>query len=70
MKVIYDEDTDTLSMLLSEGKITESDEEKPGMIIDYDENGNVVSMEILDASQRVSQPNQMIYELAQHKKAS
>ena len=63
MRVIYDVGTDTLSIIFSDQKIAESDEEKPGMILDFDDHGNVVSMEILDASRRVDQPTQMVYEL-------
>jgi uncharacterized protein YuzE len=64
MRVIYDPKGDTLSIILSDQPIVESDEDKPGVILDYDAGGNLVSMEILDASSRVSQPNQMVYELA------
>ncbi|MCA9963333.1 MAG: DUF2283 domain-containing protein [Anaerolineales bacterium] len=64
MRVIYDKQTDTLTIIFKEGKVLESDEEKPGVILDYDDLGNIVSMEILDASQRIQQPHQMVYELA------
>ncbi|HBY96527.1 MAG: DUF2283 domain-containing protein [Ardenticatenaceae bacterium] len=64
MRVIYDNQTDTLTIILRDSQVAESDEEKPGIILDYDDAGNVISLEILDASQRVSQPTQMIYELA------
>jgi uncharacterized protein YuzE len=64
MRVIYDARTDTLSILFSSHTVAESDEEKPGVILDYDAGGNVVSMEILDASRRVDEPTQMVYELA------
>ena len=63
MRVIYDAGTDTLSIILSNQAVAESDEEKPGVILDFDAGGNVVSMEILDASRRVDQPTQMVYEL-------
>ena len=63
MRVIYDSHTDTLSIILNDQPVTESDEEKPGVILDFDAGGNVVSMEILDASTRVDQPTQMVYEL-------
>jgi uncharacterized protein YuzE len=63
MRVIYDTDTDTLSIILSDQRVAESDEEKPGVILDFDAGGNVVAMEILDASRRVDQPTQMVYEL-------
>ena len=64
MKVIYDRDTDTLTVIFNETPVAESDEEKPGMILDYDEAGNLVSLEILDASQRVSLPSRIEYQVS------
>jgi uncharacterized protein YuzE len=55
MKVSYDPRTDTLSVILrDDAVVAESDEDKPGIILDYDESGNLVSLEILDASKRVT----------------
>jgi uncharacterized protein YuzE len=63
MKVIYDIRTDTLSIVLRmDAAVAESDEDKPGVILDYDEHGNLVSLEILDASMRVTNPQQMEFE--------
>ncbi len=47
MKVTYDLGVDVLRILLRNAAIDESDEERPGVIIDYDKDGNVVGLEIL-----------------------
>ncbi len=64
MKVIYDTQTDTLSIILKDAEVVESDEEKNGIILDYDSKGDIISLEILDAKNKVTQPMQMVYELA------
>ena len=65
MKATYDASTDTLTLELSAGLVTESDEDKPGVIIDYDASGNVVGIEILDASKRVTDARTMQFQVAE-----
>lgn len=63
MKVSYDERTDILSVVLRAGvQVAESDEDKPGVILDYDAQGNLVSLEILDASRRVTETRKIEFE--------
>jgi uncharacterized protein YuzE len=50
MKAVYDPEVDVLSVLLSDATVAESDQDKPGVILDYDARGNIVSFEILDVS--------------------
>ena len=65
MKVNYDPITDTLTFLLKENAaVVESDEEKPGVVLDYDERGDVVSFEILDASRRVTETRKVEFQIA------
>jgi uncharacterized protein YuzE len=61
MKVVYDPEVDVLRILFSSAPIEESDEDKPGVILDYDKGGNIVGMEILDASKRMENPRAMEY---------
>ncbi|MBP1467986.1 DUF2283 domain-containing protein [Candidatus Chloroploca sp. M-50] len=56
MKVTYDAEVDVLRLIFSNAPIEESDEEKPGLILDYDQAGNIVGIEILDASKRTDNP--------------
>ncbi len=63
MKVSYDEKTDTLSVILKDNTpVAESDEDKPGIILDYDATGNLVSLEILDASKRVTETRKIEFQ--------
>jgi uncharacterized protein YuzE len=56
MKATCDARTDTLSIILKpDVPVVESDEDKPGMILDYEAAGKLVSLEILDASKRVAE---------------
>jgi uncharacterized protein YuzE len=64
MKVRYDPEVDVLSIVLSDVPVHESDEDKPGIILDYDVNGNVVALEILDASKRMGDPMSVEYAIA------
>jgi len=61
MKVTYDPEVDVLRILLSNAPVEESDEDKPGVILDYDKDGNIVGLEILDASKRMENPLSVEY---------
>ena len=66
MRVNYDQATDTLIVVLRDVPVAESDEDKQGVILDYDEHGNLVSLEVLDASTRVQDPRTVTLSLESH----
>ena len=61
MKITYDSEVDVLRILFSNSPIEESDEDKPGVILDYDKDGNIIGLEILDASKRMENPRAVEY---------
>jgi uncharacterized protein YuzE len=61
MKVTYDTSVDILRILFRDAPIEESDEVKPGIILDHDKDGNVAGLEVLNASQRVENPHGVDY---------
>ena len=64
MKLIYDRDLDILTVILKEVSVEESDEVKEGIILDYDTHGNLVAMDILNASRLIAQPASVEFQLA------
>ena len=56
MKVTYDSSVDVIWIRLNSTHIVDSDEPQPGMIFDYDEQGNIVGIEIHEASKRLENP--------------
>jgi uncharacterized protein YuzE len=65
MKITYDAQADVLRILFSNAAIEESDEERPGIILDFDKIGNIVGMEILDASKRMENPKAVSHAVAE-----
>ena len=61
MRITYDQSLDVLRIVFSESPIDASDEEKPGTILDYDKQGNMVGLESLDASKRKENPKALDY---------
>jgi uncharacterized protein YuzE len=64
MKVTYDPQVDVLRILFRDVPVEESDEDKPGVILDYDKDGNIVGLEVLNASKRVENPKGVDYAVA------
>jgi len=50
MTIEYDSETETVTVVLRRGIVAESDECEPGIVLDYDQSGNLLSIEVLDAA--------------------
>jgi uncharacterized protein YuzE len=66
MKVHFDEKTDALYFRLDDSKIIESEEVKPGIILDFNDKNQVVGVEILNVKKRVPEASlkEMKFEIA------
>ena len=53
MRVRMDEGADALYIRFEESPIVESEEVSPGIILDFDGNGRVVGLEMLNVRQRL-----------------
>ncbi len=63
MKIIYDSETDTLTLLFRDEPVAESDELRQGLIVDYNRDGKIISVEVLNASENIAEPQSIAYEL-------
>ena len=54
MRVRFDPDADALYIRLAEGKVSESAEVSPGIVLDYDAESRVVGIEVLEAGKLMS----------------
>jgi len=54
MKIKFDKNSDTLYFRLDESRVVESEEVRPGVILDYDKDENVVGVEFLRVSARAT----------------
>jgi uncharacterized protein YuzE len=64
MRVKYDQEVDVLTIRFNDAPVEESDENKPGVILDYDKDGNIVRIEILNASKQIENPKSLEYAVA------
>jgi uncharacterized protein YuzE len=63
VKASYDKRTDTLSIVFRPSDIIATSEEpRPGLVIDLDDRGRIVSLEILDASQVMPEADRMEFQ--------
>ena len=63
MKAIYDPERDVLQVSFNPCLVEETTQIAPGLILDYDEDGNVVGLELRRASKKVDNPYEMTYSI-------
>ena len=64
MRIHYSHEADAIYIRLKETDIANTDEITEDIIMDYDKDGNIVGMEILDASMRIENPCSVEYAVA------
>lgn len=62
MKIKYDRESDIIYFRFSDKAIFESNEDKAGIIFDYDKSGNIVAIEVIGASKKMGHLNSVEYE--------
>ncbi len=65
MKIEYDPKADAMYIRLAAGVVAESDEVRPGVVLDFDASGKVLGIEMLSVSLRADKPHEMTVELIQ-----
>ena len=59
MRVEYDKETDSLTIIFREARVKESDQLRPGIILDFGHDDGLVSMEIEQASTIVERASEI-----------
>jgi uncharacterized protein YuzE len=59
MKIEYDPKADAMYKRLKSGAIAKSDEIRPGLVIDFDADGKLLGIEMLDVSLLTDNPREL-----------
>jgi uncharacterized protein YuzE len=54
MKTIYDPDADALYVRFADAAVVESEEVSEGVVLDYDAEGRIVAIEVLEARRHLA----------------
>jgi uncharacterized protein YuzE len=63
MKIEYDQQADAMYIRLKAGTVAESEEVRPGVVLDFDAEGKVLGIEMLDVSERTDNPRELAMDL-------
>lgn len=61
MKIVYDSDKDILQISFNSRIVEETTQIAPGLVMDYDEDGKVIGLELRNAAKKVDNPYEMLY---------
>ena len=59
MKIEYDQQADVMYIRLRAGSLFESEEIRPGVVFDFDIDGKLLGIEMLDVSERTDNPREL-----------
>jgi len=59
MKIEYDQQADVMYIRLRAGSVFESEEIRPGVVFDFDIDGKLLGIEMLDVSERTDNPREL-----------
>ena len=63
MEIRNDPEVDALSLRFNSLPVESSDEIEEGVIVDYDSGGRIIAVEILDASERITNPRAVDFQV-------
>ena len=63
MKIEYDHQADAMYIRLRAGSVFEIEEIRPGVVFDFDVDGKLLGIEMLDVSERTDNPRELAMEL-------
>lgn len=55
MKTLYDSEADALYVRFAAAKVVDSEEVAPGVMLDFDEEGRIVGVEVLEARRHLAE---------------
>ncbi len=63
MRIIYDPDKDIVQIALNNREVVETAQITPNLVLDYDDDGLVIGLELRQASQRLDNPMAVSFEI-------
>jgi uncharacterized protein YuzE len=65
MHIIYDPDKDIVQISLNDREVVETAQITPNLVLDYDDDGLVIGLELRQASKRIDNPRGISFEIGQ-----